>query len=188
MIIGSVIAALVVKSSVLPVWFLVIAQICAALVGVAVLVGALIWVLRWSRHMKLVHEAIIGRPAAQGLPGVPSMIDRFDAATKQIVAINDHLKAQDEHLKEQDTRLAAQAKRIEHEFGKNGGSSLRDRIDVAADGVEHLKEALRDVQDAAIKDTQRLDDHLASHHPNPSSTRRRNSKTVATTEDSVSST
>ena len=72
---------------------------------------AIIWgVIRTVRHLSLVHEAIIGRPATAASDPIPSMIDRFHSV--------------DEHLSKQDDKIEA----IEGEFRTNGGSSVKDDL------------------------------------------------------------
>src|ERR1035437_3370347 len=77
------------------------------------------------RHIDLVHEAIIGRPASQGIVARPSMVKRFDGVKTQ--------------LDQQDEKIWA----IDKEMQPNGGTSMFDKIDRlerAADSAEKIAE------------------------------------------------
>jgi hypothetical protein len=99
--------------------------------GVTALVVFLAIVLRLIykayRHVDLVHEAIIGRPAAQGIEARPGMVERFD-----------RIKT---HLDEQDAKIES----IDTELRPNGGASVFDKID----RLEKAAEAAAKVADVA---------------------------------------
>ena len=68
------------------------------------------WFYNFAKAQKSIHEVVLGRPAMQGVPAVPSMVERFDA-------MGDHLSKQDDKM---DT--------IEHEVTLNNGGSLKDDV------------------------------------------------------------
>ena len=63
-----------------------------------------------SKSQRAIHEAVLGRPAGQGIPELPSLVERFDDMTA--------------HLAKQDDTLI----QIEHEVMENNGSSIKDTI------------------------------------------------------------
>ena len=101
------------------------AEVAGILLAVPVLAGVVIVLYRILKRMHVVHEAIVGRPAAPGVEPVPSMIERFQGV--------------DGHLKAQDVKIDAQGRairKIEMELHPNSGSSLRDQVDRAVEVSE----------------------------------------------------
>jgi hypothetical protein len=102
-------------------WYLIAGFILAVPVVVAIIWG----VVRVVSHLGRVHEVIIGREETPWSPGIPSMIERFEA---------------------QDLQIAV----IEAEFRTNGGSTVKDDLKLVLVEIESLKSGQRVAAGTAV--------------------------------------
>lgn len=61
-------------------------------IGALIIIGAAVWAVRRFVHpimvrISLVTDLILGRPAQQGIPGQPSMVERIDAVASDVTEI-----------------------------------------------------------------------------------------------------
>lgn len=118
-----------------PGWQVGWADIIGAFGALILIGGAVIVTVRvihpMMRKLTLVLEQILGRPKSQGIPGVPSMIERFDTI---------------------DSRLTTQDKAI---------ADIKEQVTPNHGSTSKLSEDVQDIGAALEKLTKRFDEHLA---------------------------
>ena len=85
-------------------------------------------------RISLVTDLILGRPAQQGIPGQPSMVERIDAVASSV-----------EQVKTQISAVEAEVAEVKAEVKPNHGSSSHDKIITRVNAVNSRVDRLTQV-------------------------------------------
>lgn len=107
--------------------------IIAAAVGIIGSLGIVKYGLRFFKLVRVICEAILGRPESQGVAEIPSMVQRFEQ-------IDGRLETGNKHFEDLDTRLDT----LEHKTQANGKdtTNVGDVAKRIEDGLAELNKKL----------------------------------------------
>lgn len=114
-----------------PEWLVTWPDIWGGVGGILVIVG-LVWAVRRFVHpvmvrIGLVTDLILGRPAQQGIPGQPSMVERIDAVAVDVAEVK------------------AEVAEVKAEVRPNHGGSSHDKIIARVNAVDSRVDRLTQV-------------------------------------------
>ena len=93
------------------------ASVAAVVLAVPVVAAICVIAVRGYRHMRAVHEAIVGKPEGPASDAIPSIIERFHAIDTRFDAVEAHLAKQDSEIAD-----------VSREFRTNGGKTVKDDL------------------------------------------------------------
>ena len=116
---------------------------------------------KFGKTQGVIHEQIMGRPATDARPGIPSLEQRFETVGA--------------HLSRQDSKLDV----LEHEVQTNGGSSLKDDVKAARGEIQTVAARVECIDGKVDSVTLKLDGHIAQVARNQTARKRTTRSTPA---------